>query len=131
MSRWTLWIEVLCAMMLSSAGGPSLAQPCSWTEELEWGNMAFKEQKGFLACLNNVKIVEYFVKIITELSGVFFYIIYPVQSFNLQILEKWSQKFDGMVGQDNGQNSKPLVSSEKETKIIHANESLVNVCTFK
>lgn len=23
---WTLWIEVLCAMMLSSAGGPSLAQ---------------------------------------------------------------------------------------------------------
>lgn len=39
---------------------------------------------------------------------------YPVQSFNLQILEKWSQKLDGMVGQDNRQNSKPLVSSEKK-----------------
>lgn len=27
MSLWTLWMEVLCAMMLSSAGGPSLAHP--------------------------------------------------------------------------------------------------------
>lgn len=33
MSRWTLWIEVLCAMMLSSAGGPSLAQPWRWPEK--------------------------------------------------------------------------------------------------
>lgn len=39
---------------------------------------------------------------------------YPVQSLNLQILEKWSQKFDGVVGQDDGQNSKPLVSEEKQ-----------------
>lgn len=37
-------------------------------------------------------------------------IIHPVQSFHLQILEKGSQQFDGMVGQDNRQNSKPLVS---------------------
>lgn len=40
--------------------------------------------------------------------------IYPVQSFNLQILEKWCQKFDGMVGQYNWQNSKPLVSWQKQ-----------------
>lgn len=41
---------------------------------------------------------------------------YPVQSLNLQILEKWGQKFDGMVGQDDGQNSKSLVSLERKPK---------------
>lgn len=41
------------------------------------------------------------------------YIIYPMQSLNLQILEKRSQKFDGVVGQDYWQNAKPLVTKEK------------------
>lgn len=38
----------------------------------------------------------------------------PVQSLDLQILEKWCQKFDGMVGQYNRQNSKALVSWQKQ-----------------
>lgn len=39
-----------------------------------------------------------------------------MQSFNLQILEKWSQEFDGMVGQDNRQNPKALVSLKQKKK---------------
>lgn len=39
-----------------------------------------------------------------------------MESLNLQILEKRSQEFDGVVGQDNGQNSKSLMSWEKTTK---------------
>lgn len=42
MSLWTLWLEVLCAMMLSSAGGPSLAQPFRFGRR---GETAFKEHK--------------------------------------------------------------------------------------
>lgn len=39
-----------------------------------------------------------------------------MKGLNLKILEKGSQKFDGMVGQDNRQNSKALVSREKVKK---------------
>lgn len=46
MSLWTRWMEVLWAMMLSSAGGPSLAQPCQpGTSETpqsgQWRNSRF------------------------------------------------------------------------------------------
>lgn len=39
-----------------------------------------------------------------------------MQSFHLQILEQGSQQFDSVVGQDDRQNSKPLVSW-KEKKV--------------
>lgn len=49
------------------------------------------------------------------------WIIHPVQSFHLQILEKGSQQFDGVVGQDDWQNSKPLVSwKEKKVSLTEA-----------
>lgn len=49
MSLWTLWIEVLCAMMLSSAGGPSLAHPC------RKGEGVYKEETLFtvFSCILN------------------------------------------------------------------------------
>lgn len=41
-----------------------------------------------------------------------------MQSFHLQILEKGRQQFDSVVGQDNRQNSKPLVSwNEKKVSL--------------
>lgn len=41
-----------------------------------------------------------------------------MQSLHLQILEKWSQQFDGVVGQDNRQHPKTLVTGNKTTQEI-------------
>lgn len=52
-----------------------------------------------------------------------------MKGLNLKILEKGSQKFDGVICQDNRQNSKALVpreSSKDRIKIINAHKS-----TFK
>lgn len=50
---WTLWMEVLCAMMLSSAGGPSLAQPCKWRLRGEWQKIAFRTSHLYRCVYNS------------------------------------------------------------------------------